>query len=853
MEFLERGEALNKLEEALQLAVAGNGRFLLISGEAGVGKTTLVEQFIHKQPQRVLWGACDAFFTPRPFGPLYDIATQVDGEIPRLLQDQLDRLLIFAACLKECRTPSVLVFEDIHWADEATLDLLKFLGRRMHHTCSLLIATYRDDELGAQHPLRLLVGDLVRQPAVKRLVLAPLSLTAVRQLAENYAGDVTKLHQQTGGNPFFVNQVLTSGGTGIPATVREVVLARASRLSLPGQAVLNTAAIIGQRIEPWLINQVAQGGTTAVEECLALGLLRVQNDSIVFRHELARQAILDEIPPHQRIRLHQTVLDALKTSSAAQKDVARLAHHAANANDSEAILAFARQAGFEAAQMGMHRAATTWFELVLPHAQALPAAEQIELYESYALHNQSQDLAKSFDAFQRIIELAQASNQPVLQGLALVRMAVVHYRLGQLTACDQLLQEALALLEPMSPNRALISAYPLVAMRHLFQGEAETAVAFAQKGYRMALELENIDGILQAYQVVGLCTMPHDHDQGLYHLEQCLQLALANNHFRVAGTLYSNLIMHQLDTLQTSKVEKLVETAKAYIVEHDLDFNLNMTRAWEAMLRFYQGRWSEGETLSRTVLQASPAPIARIPALVAQGRLLARRGEAAKAKALLAEAQALSNKVGNQQRIGIYYCAAAEAAWLRGDKAEVRHLLAEFYETAVKNKLPGFAAELVYWRWQLGEPVETYDWMVQPFVLEINGDWRAAAAAWDALGCPYEQARALTFGDVEAQKAALLVFEQLNASPMIAQVSQQLRDAGVAAVPRGPRATTQENPFQLTNRQMEVWALLTENLTNGEIAERLHISPKTVDHHVSAVLGKLNVSSREEAAEIGKK
>jgi DNA-binding CsgD family transcriptional regulator len=523
-----------------------------------------------------------------------------------------------------------------------------------------------------------------------------------------------------------------------------------------------------------------------------------------------------------------------------------------NAKDSQAILTFARRAGFEAVRMGMHHAATTWFELVLPYAEALPVAEQIELYESYGLHNQSQDLANSFGAFQRVIELAQTTNQPVLQGLALVRTAVVHYRLGQLAACDRLLQEALAILEPLSPNRALVSAYPLVAMRYLFQGEAEAAVMFAQKGHHMALRLEQIEGILQAYQVVGLCTMPLDHDLGLYHLEQCLQMALANNHFRTAGTLYANLIMHQLDTLETSKVEQLVQTAKTYMLEHDLDFNLNMTWGWEAMLRFYQGRWSACETLSRTVLQASPAPIARIPALVAQARLLVRRGEADKAQTLLAEAQTLSNKVSNQQRIGIYYCAAAEAAWLSGNKAEVRTLLAEYYETAVKNKLPGFAAELAYWRWQLGESVETFDCMVQPFVLEIHGEWQAAAAAWAALGCPYEQARALSLGDVDAQKAALLIFEELNASPMVEQVSQQLRDAGVATIPRGPRVTTKENPFQLTNRQLEIWELLTENLTNVEIANRLHISPKTVDHHVSAVLGKLNVSSREEAAAIGR-
>ena len=853
MDILERESAFAALNEATREAVEeGNGRIVLVSGEAGIGKTTLVDQFIAAQDKRVLWGVCDALFTPRPLGPLYDMAAQVGGEIRELLQDQPDRPAIFGACLNECHTPTILVFEDIHWADEATLDLLKYLGRRIHTTRSLLIATFRDDALGARHPLRLLLGDLARSVGVQRIKLLPLSETAVRQLAGDQPIDVKTLHQQTGGNPFFVTEVLAAGGGGIPDTVRDAVLARAARLSLSGRAVLNAAAIIGQRIEPWLLKELTQAEATAVEESLQVGVLLAQGNYYAFRHELARQAILDEILPHQRTFLHQTVLDILKASPVGQNDVARLAHHAAGANDNDAILKYARQAGQEAAQLGMHRAAITWFEMVLPLAEALPIPERIALYEIYALHNQSQDLAKSFKAFQQIVELAKATDQPVLQGFALSRMAVVHYRLGELEACDQLLQEALAILEPLSPNRALVSAYPLLAMRYLVQGDAEEAVAFAEKGYQMAIELENIDGILQAYQVVGLCTMPLDHNQGLYHLQQCLELALANNHFRMAGTIYSNLIMHQLDMLETGRVAPLVQKAKAFMIDHDLDFSLNMTQAWEAMLCFYQGGWSECEALSEAVLQGAAAPIARIPALVAQGRLCARRGEAEKANELLAESYTLSKKLNNQQRIGVYYCAAAEAAWLAGDKAKVDELLVTFYETAVKNKLPGFAAELTYWRWRLGEPVETFDWMMAPFVLEIDGDWQTAAVAWEALGCPYEQARALASGDVEAQKAALLIFERLGAKPMIEQVQHKLKAAGVQTIPRGPRATTQENPFQLTNRQLEILTLLTENLTNAEIAARLHISPKTVDHHVSAVLGKLQVSSREKAAEIGR-
>jgi DNA-binding CsgD family transcriptional regulator len=138
--------------------------------------------------------------------------------------------------------------------------------------------------------------------------------------------------------------------------------------------------------------------------------------------------------------------------------------------------------------------------------------------------------------------------------------------------------------------------------------------------------------------------------------------------------------------------------------------------------------------------------------------------------------------------------------------------------------------------------------MVQPFVLEIQGNWRAAAAMWEELGCPYERARALAQGNSEAQREALLIFEQLGARPMAERVRAQLRAAGVQTIPRGPRAATRQNPFGLTNRQVEILSLLAKNLTNAEIAARLHISPKTVDHHVSAVLAKLDVSTRDQAA-----
>src|SRR5215217_1150590 len=214
MELLEREQFLVELEAILQDIRVGSGRFVFISGEAGIGKTSLVERFAkeHEEPARVLWGACDALFTPRPLGPLYDIAHQTQGNLLELLEAEAPRASIFSAVLDELesgRGPVIAVIEDVHWADEATLDLLKFLGRRINRINSLLIVTYRDDEVGAEHPLRLVLGDLPHR-SVARLRLPPLSEAGVNTLAESAGRRIEALYSVTGGNPFFVTEALAS-------------------------------------------------------------------------------------------------------------------------------------------------------------------------------------------------------------------------------------------------------------------------------------------------------------------------------------------------------------------------------------------------------------------------------------------------------------------------------------------------------------------------------------------------------------------------------------------------------------------------------------------------------------------
>lgn len=849
MELFERAMPLRELETALQEAVKGNGRIILVSGEAGIGKTSLVEHFIRQQTCRTLWGVCDALFTPRPLGPLHDIAGQVGGELAALLQGDIGRPALFAACLQLLQTPGIVLFEDIHWADEVTLDLLKFLGRRIQHSRTLLIVTYRNDELGPQHPLRLFLGDLASNTARRQIELAPLSVASVARLVGKRPYDAARLQKQTGGNPFFVTEVLAAEAEGIPATVRDAVLARVARLSATGQAVLQAAAIIGTFIEPWLLNQVTQADATAVNESLHLGILQAHGDTLTFRHALARQTVRDATPPYQRVLLHQTVLRTLQVTPLAQNDPARLTHHAEAANDSQAILKYAPIAGKEAAALGMNRAAAALFALALAHAASLPLEQQIELYEAYALSVQvGPDKTKAIEAYRRAAALARQGKMPTREGYHLARLAGLLEVSGERAVSSRLLDEALTILEPLPPSRGLVVAYIRRALQRFRQGRVEEARTFAEKSHHLALKLEEMYLILGSCRLLGLGNLSLDYRQGCALLEKCLAQALAQDEFWVAGMLYPDLITVYVDVYRFDRAEELIAAGVAFAAEHDMDLALDTMLAWQAAIHFYRGRWREAATLIKELRQRDALhPYAAAPAKVTLGRLLARQGKPG-AAAILAEALGEMD----EWRFSSAYSARAEAAWLAGDSAGALAEARAGYALAAGTRQPGFAAELAYWRWRSGDGMEPFDWMIRPYRLEMQGKWQEAAAVWQALGCPYEQARALSDGDRGAQLAALVIFEQLGARPMIYLLQQKLRAAGVKSIPRGPRPATKENPFQLTNRQLEILILLTENLTNAQIAARLHISPKTVDHHVSAVLGKLNVSSRTEAAALAR-
>src|SRR5215217_5172945 len=328
---------------------SSRGRMELVGGEAGVGKTTLLRRFCDQQGHsaRVLWGACDALFTPRPLGPLQDVAQQTQRELKGLVDSAARPHDVTAALIQELteRAPTILVLEDLHWADEATLDVLRLLGRRIETVPALVLATYRDDELDRGHPLRLVLGELATVSTVSRLTVPPLTAAGVASLA-GPGFNADELYRTTAGNPFFVTEVLAGGEDEIPPTVRDAVLARVARVSPGARTVVEAVAVAPPQMELWLVEGLADD---ALEECLASGILVARPGAVAFRHELARIAVEESLPPNRRAALNAKALATLTRSARAQPDMARLAHHAEAAGDEQAVLRFAPEAAGRAA------------------------------------------------------------------------------------------------------------------------------------------------------------------------------------------------------------------------------------------------------------------------------------------------------------------------------------------------------------------------------------------------------------------------------------------------------------------------------------------------------------------------
>jgi DNA-binding CsgD family transcriptional regulator len=839
--FLEREIELELLGGVLARVEVSGGQVVLVRGEAGIGKSALVKAFVEANGRNahVYYGVCDDLLIPRALGPFWDIARDEPSLVPLL--EKGDRTAVMQAAielLSASLRPNIMVIEDTQWSDEATLDAIRYLGRRIGRTNGMLVLTYRDGMVDFEHPLRGVIGDL---PAgnVVRIQLAGLSGSAVRSITDGSGLDPDGVLALTDGNPFFVTEMVAAAGESVPRSVQDSVMSRVSRLSPQAREFLKAISVIPQALSPSDALRLTGSDDGVIDECVSRGFVERTDRSVSFRHELIRRAIESSLPEGERISANRRVLDELPGDNPSV-----LVHHAREAHDVDRILEFAPLAARRAASVGSHREAVSHFRQLAELTDQIERSELSQILREWARAEfLVANIQKAIELNEHALELHRHDGDVTAESQTLTETALYHHNMGHRDQAETLAHLAVEVLgdDPASSDlaRALETEAYLQAMANrprIAQGLVDRTLEVGGEGIDELV-------LVRSLNHSGVIAAADGYMKGQAALDAARTRAEAAGMWFEEARALVNFAWLATENRDLTRGSDYAQRTIASCIRHDIPTLESYGSAVYATVLDFMGDWEKAEDLARD--QMDRMPLSRLVANPLIGVLEARTGRPS-AHHTLSEAHEAALGVRELQRRGPVVVAAAEHEWITNKAVlstdEMKDVMSEWLGVGFKWS-PGSIAR---WLWQLGELTEPPEGIAEPYRLLIEGDPQDAAALWQTIGIPYERALALMHGDLENRIEALEILETLGASAVAAKLRSALRDAGVV-VPRGKSRESRSHAAGLTARQAEVLQLLDEGLTNIEIADRIFVSPRTVESHVSAVLAKLRRSTREGA------
>ncbi len=845
--LLEREIPLRALHGGLDAAAAGRGCVAVISGEPGIGKTALLDRFVTEvQPRaQVLVGVCDDLVTPRPLGPFRDMSTDLPAPLAELLMQEEGADRYGTRLLQELRYvpgPVVLAVEDVHWADQATVDVLTMLGRRVPQLSVLLVLTLRAEELEPGDPLRATLESL-RRGTLLHLALEPLSPAAIARLAGR---DAQELHAVTAGNPFFVTELLAHGADTLPPSLAHAVLGRVARLDAGPRELLELVSVVPTRVRTDLLDVVAPEWASDVVPAERRRLLRVERGRVAFVHELARTAVVRHLTAGRRRALHGRVLEGLQQLGA---DPAEVVHHADHAGRADVAAAYALQAGRQAAASGAHReayshlarAARTATDTREPAARAR-VLEELAITAWFA-GRVPEAVAAAGDALQ----LAEDREDRERQGRLLTLRARLQWFAGDGGRAARDAHEAVRRLEPTGPSAALTHATAQMAELSMLVSDIDAAVRWGRRA--IGRSTTGDPSHLRALTAIGGARIQRDRSDRR-ELEAAVEGAVAAGD--AEQLVFALVTRAVIDLMWVAPADARQDAlrARACAEEHRFEGLVAFIDALLAWLQLREGRFEGVARLARTT---GTGPRDGVSSLAEQMTQL-----------VLAEHAVRSGADDAAERLQVAMDSALRTRKLvhivPALELEIERALLHDHPLPTA-RFPGIAravdtaalasgvcaARLAAWSRVCGSDPAWSSQAPSPHAAMIEGRWREAADRMGAVGWSYDRALLLSLLDErEALTEAVAIARDLDARPLLTRASGRLRALG-EAVPHGPRRSTRRNPAQLTDRQLEVLLHLREGRTNREIADRLHVSTRTVEHHVAAILTKLGVSSRTQA------
>ena len=846
MDLLERDDALAALAEARNAAARGEGRVVLVTGEPGIGKTSLVSRFVDDldPSTRVLLGTCDDLTIPRPLGPMHDLAGSVSPAFERALSEDAAPHEIQAHLLAELELPprpTVLVVEDVHWADDATLDTITVLGRRIGALPALLVLTFRAGEVPPGHRLHATVGAIRADDSVI-LELAPLSSSAVAALAGE---DADSVYASTGGNPFYVTELLDArNATELPPSIATAVVGRASRLDDAGRRLVELVSVVPSRVRTSVLDSVMPGWAAAAVDPERRGLLEVDPAHVRFRHELARNAVRSSLPLAERRRLHGEILDALLASHA---DPADIVHHAEAAGAEDIVADYALVAARRAAALGSNREAYSHYRRAADFVERLPRDEQAAVFEELATAAYvAGQLEDSFPAIEQAVAIFGELGLTDAVGRCTRASSRFHWFAGDGDAARSKAREAIAILEPLGESVELARAYSGLSQLAMLAEDPEQTVVWGDRALELARKLGDERTRAHALINIGSAKLQLDPTP-MESLLDAHAIADAAGDRHEATRALVNLAYTLMLWAEADDALRFGEQALAYAKEHEQQTFITYVTIMIAWLHLRAGAWEEAERSTRNEIARDPS-VAQLLGKTVLAELAVRRGDPVAAQQL-DELASQAGRAGEFQRLAPVVELAIEWSLTTGAAIPTRLVDQLVAEVRARGRHTGWGATRVAgWTAVAGIDVGLEPPRSPPYRAMFERDWQRAADAFGAIGWTYDRALMLSLlDDGPSLVESLDIARRLGAEPLTKRAVRRLRDRGFR-VPAGPRQATRANPAGLTSRQLQVLALVVEGLTNAEIAERLVVSPRTAEHHVAAVLTKLGASTRREAA-----
>lgn len=783
---LERDAVVRPVRRLIDSAVAGGvGAVVVVSGEAGMGKTTVVAEIrrLCSANAQFLVGACDDLATPRAMGPIQDMASEVGGGL-RAVLDGGGRDAVAVELLTMLRQPSVVVIEDLHWADDATLDLVRLVGRKIMALPSVLIVTCRSEPGELPPAVRATLGAL-SGGHVRRIELEPLSRDGVALLVGD-GQDPDVVHALTRGNPFFVSELRRTRGDGaVPLTVRDSVLGRLVRLPAAAQAVVARLSVVPGRAERWLVRGLTADPADALDAAQRLGLLAGDASYVWFRHELVRRTIESTLTTEERLRASAIVLQLL-LERAEEVEPSRIVHHAAVAHEADAVIAHGPRAAHDAARLGSHRQAVAHQRAVLEYRKRLPAPTVAECLTglAYSLYLLNEFTAASTAAADAVAE-AERSGDEQLLGAALSALTRATLWATGPSAARTAASRQVALLEHSGDDGRLGEALCDLARTCSnlstvgpVADPAQEALEVAERALDLAERIGRTDIASQALTYRGTSRLAIGDLGGLADLERAGELAVGHRpELFVRSTVNAAGACARLGRI--SDAERYIETGLAVSAENEIvavEARLTLTSASMAMTT---GAWDRAtELLERIATRNDDPGIMRPLALSLLARIQARRTKTSAARQTLEPALAAAAASDEAQLVMPIAVAAVEVAWLAGESAP-EQLARRALALPVAAGGAAARAELCRYLQRAGVDVEIPADPPEPWATSLRCDHRAAAAAWQERGERYERALELAASgdpaDLDSAIDALTVLAAFATADRIADTRRSVR------------------------------------------------------------------------------